>query len=506
LQDGKRWNILPLPPTVHYMYSSDGTLPRAYGLPKVHKPDCPFRIIISSIDSPLYSLATYLHNIIDNGMPKAKTHIDNSFLLSETLSDLRFENDTCLISLDAVSLFTNIPIDLAMDCLTKRWNLFSRDCKIPKQEFLNAVRLVLDSTFFTFDNQVYKQNFGTPMGSPLSPIIADIVMQELETTVLSTVNFPIPIHYRYVDDILMAVPYDKIDHILNAFNNFHPRLQFTLEVGGHKINFLDTTIIVEKNRLKIDWYHKPTFSGRLLNYWSQHPLSQKRGTIMGLVDRAFSLSHPEFHKKNLDLVIRILLDNDYPLKFIFKVMTDRIKSLVNKKTLKQNKTPQEIIDTRTEKWFTVPYVSNFSEKLKKVVVGTRLKLAYRSLNKLDKFIKVQKDPLSNLQKKNVVYKIYCNDCDASYVGQMGRLLKTRVGEHKNHIRRNTPSVSVITDHMVHHDHNMDWNNVEILDVEKFYHKRLVSEMLHIKRQKNGLNLQTDTDCLDRGYTSIFNYL
>jgi len=262
--------------TYRTLYCSDGNLPWAYGLPKVHKPDCPFRIIISSIDSPQYSLSTFLHNIINNGMPKAKTHIDNSFSLFDTLSNLKLEDDTCFISLDAVSLFTNIPIDLAMDCLTKRWNLFSADCKIPKEEFLRVVGLILDSTFFTFDNQVYKQNFGTPMGSPLLPIIADVVMQELETTVLSSVNFPISIHYRYVDDILMAVPYDKIDYIFNAFNNFHPRLQFTLEIGGNKINFLDTTIYLDQNRLKIDWYHKPTFSGRFLNYWSQHPLSHKK--------------------------------------------------------------------------------------------------------------------------------------------------------------------------------------------------------------------------------------
>jgi len=240
--------------TYRNLYCSDGILPRAYGLPKVHKPDCPFRIIISSIDSPLYSLANFLHNIINKGMPKAKTHINNSFSLLKILSGLKLENETCLISLDAVSLFTNIPIDLAMDCLTKRWNLFSSDCKIPKNESLNAVRLVLDSTFFTFDNRFYKQNFGTSMGFPLSPIIADVVMQELETTVLSAVNFQIPIHFRYVDDILMAVPQDKIDYILNVFNSFHSRLQFTLEVGGKRINFLDTTIILDRNKIKIDWY------------------------------------------------------------------------------------------------------------------------------------------------------------------------------------------------------------------------------------------------------------
>jgi len=227
---------------------------------------------------------------------------------------------------------------------------------------------------------------------------------------------------------------------------------------------------------------------------------------MGLVDRAFLLSHPEFHEKNLKFVIRTLLDNDYPLNFIFKVMTNRIKSLVNNKTFKQNRTTEDINETETTKWFTIPYVGNFSEKFRRVIVGTRIKLAYHSLNKLNKFIKVQKDPLPKLQKKNVVYKICCNDCDASYVGQTGRMLKTRVAEHRNSIRRNALSVSVIADHMMQHGHDMDWNNVQILDVERYYHKRLVSEMLHIKRQRNGLNLQTDTDCLDRGYSQIFNYL
>jgi len=353
---------------------------------------------------------------------------------------------------------------------------------------------------------IYKQNFGTPMGSPLSPIIADIVMQELEDTVLNTVEFPIPIFYRYVDDILMAVPTEKIDYILNTFNKFHSRLQFTLERGGDKINFLDTTIMLEKNRIKIDWYHKPTFSGRFLNYWSQHPLSQKKGTIIGLVDRAFLLSHPEFHRKNLELTIRILLNNDYPLNLVFSVMSNRLKSLVNRKSWKQNIISQENNETQSVKWFTVPYVGNFSEKFKKVIVGTKLKLAYYSLNKLNKFIKVHKDPISNLHQKNVVYKIYCNDCDASYVGQTGRLLKTRISEHRNHVRRNSSTTSVIANHGMHLNHNFDWNGVEILDVESFYHKRLISEMLHIKRQSCGLNLQTDTDSLDRGYTSIFNHL
>src|SRR5436190_13742279 len=48
--------------TQRYLYVSDGVLPRAYGLPKIHKANWPLRLIVSSVNSPLYRLATFLHN------------------------------------------------------------------------------------------------------------------------------------------------------------------------------------------------------------------------------------------------------------------------------------------------------------------------------------------------------------------------------------------------------------------------------------------------------------
>jgi len=75
------------------------------------------------------------------------------------------------------------------------------------------------------------------MGS-LSPVIADIVMQELENTVLDSITFSILFYYRHVDDIVIAVPSNITDLILNNFNAFHLRLQFTIELEG-QVNFLD---------------------------------------------------------------------------------------------------------------------------------------------------------------------------------------------------------------------------------------------------------------------------
>lgn len=44
------------------------------------------------------------------------------------------------------------------------------------------------------------------MGSPLSPILADIVMDDLETQCLSSLSFKVLTYYRYVD-VFAIVPH-----------------------------------------------------------------------------------------------------------------------------------------------------------------------------------------------------------------------------------------------------------------------------------------------------------
>ena len=104
---------------------------------------------------------------------KADSYIKNSFQLVEKLKRLYFTDKHKLILLDVISLFTNVPIEIAVDCVNEQWSFISKDCSLPKNEFLGAIRFVLDSIFFSFDNKIYKQSFGTPMGSPLSPVIAE---------------------------------------------------------------------------------------------------------------------------------------------------------------------------------------------------------------------------------------------------------------------------------------------------------------------------------------------
>ena len=64
-------------------------------------------------------------------------------------------------------------------------------------------------------------------------------------------------------------------------------------------------------------------------------------------------------------------------------------------------------------------------------------------------------------------------------------------EHKSDINRSKPTNSVLSEHRRKRNHNFNWNKVKILNHERKYNNRLIFEMINIKRQKNGINLNTD---------------
>jgi len=160
---------------------------------------------VSSINTPLYPLATFLHNILVNNLPKADSYNENSFQLVDRLNSKKIDKNSIFISLGVISLFTNMSLDLAIECVSDYWNLISNSYVLPKDEFIAAIQLVLNSTFFKFNDVIYQQNYGTPMGSPLSLIIADLMMQNLERKAMKALCHLVYFYYRYVDDLVMSV-------------------------------------------------------------------------------------------------------------------------------------------------------------------------------------------------------------------------------------------------------------------------------------------------------------
>ena len=82
----------------------------------------------------------------------------------------------------------------------------------------------MDNTYFQFNNKFYKQSFGTPMGSPISGLFVDLVMDDLESECLQKLSFKPIFFYRYVDDIITCIPNSELNEMLNTFNSYNNRL------------------------------------------------------------------------------------------------------------------------------------------------------------------------------------------------------------------------------------------------------------------------------------------
>ncbi|XP_026824291.1 uncharacterized protein LOC113561691 [Ooceraea biroi] len=178
------------------------------------------------------------------------------------------------------------------------------------------------------------------MSSPLSPILADMVLDDLETSCIGNLGFDVRIFHRYVDDIFTILPTNKIQYGLDKFNAYHPRLKFTLELECNNcLNFLDVTVILEDDVLITNWYRKPTFSGRYINFFGNNPLHHKINVITSLIDRAILLSDKRFHDANIDLVKSILINNSYPLDSIERHIKMRRKKIVHRRN--DNNNPDE---------------------------------------------------------------------------------------------------------------------------------------------------------------------
>nr|VZH99563.1 unnamed protein product [Spirometra erinaceieuropaei] len=103
---------------------------------------------------------------------------------SQFLIDLRgrrIQSDEIMVSFDVTWLFTSIPPNVAREVLRKRLEeAYDETQNALKIEHLMRLFECCQQTFFTFAGETYEQIKGTPMGSPVSGLVAELVPQELE--------------------------------------------------------------------------------------------------------------------------------------------------------------------------------------------------------------------------------------------------------------------------------------------------------------------------------------
>ena len=169
-----------------------------------------------------------------------------------------------MASLNVESLFTNIPLDETIEnCIN---DLFSNNDTVHnsiKEDLKELLKFASYESFFTFDNEYYRQLDGVAMGSPLGPTLANTFLCSFEKQWLSDCpqDFCPNTYRRYVDDIFVTFnSYEQLKKFVECMNTKHPNIKFTFEhEDNNSFLFLDVKICRENNKLTTSVYRKPTF-------------------------------------------------------------------------------------------------------------------------------------------------------------------------------------------------------------------------------------------------------
>ena len=281
------------------------SLPYFYGLPKIHKDNVPLRPIISNIGSYSSKLAKWLTGLLTPFLGRfSDSHIKHSEDFIGKIRGMNFHN-VKMLSLDVVSLFTNVPVDDVLTFLENKLSEYQEQFPLPVSKIVALVRLCVSTNYFSFQNEFYRQKFGCAMGGNLSPVLANLYMEYFESVLLPQIKPADMIWYRYVDDIftIWNDSWGSFDTFFQKLNSFAPSIKFKVEwENDGKLPFLDVLIIKGRNELEFSVFRKPTHSGGYLHFFSNHPDKIKKSVASGLFLRALRICSPSYLDHEISII------------------------------------------------------------------------------------------------------------------------------------------------------------------------------------------------------------
>jgi hypothetical protein len=375
-------------------------------------------------------------------------------------------------------------IKLLTDFLEKEYNLFSIQGHISKSAFAAFLKIIFECNIFTFEEFWFIQLIGIPMGCICGPTLANMFLYALEKQYLE--RHPDQLYLRFIDDLFISCDTELKENELQEYFGY---LKLNISKGD-KINFLDLTIEFNNITMMLEFslYIKPTNSFSYLRTNSNHPSHIFKNVPVSLFLRIkrtcssftdflhFSrilyshLIKRGYSQSSLNAVINKIMKIDRNSLLPYK----NIQSIESSKNLKifinfenhfsfiKNIIYKELNTLRIDGSFLNAYKFIFINRMKcnlSDIFVHNLKIEkikhffYKSCNNIsceicnyslmhDSFyIKINERirlPLlsnSNCNSCGCIYIIKCKLCNAFYIGETARSVKTRIKEHLSNIKK-----------------------------------------------------------------------
>jgi hypothetical protein len=438
---------------IKYLMQKIPSPPKLKAQLKLHEHNIEIRPVINNTKAPTYKTAERLVRILKEHLTLNNYYtVANSTNLAIHLTNLKIEENHKFVTYNIKDLFDNIPIEETLKIIESI--LLKNNDKTKTQQIITLTKLVLSQNYLTFQNKIYKckSGKGVPLGSPISSIIAEIFLQNFEDEHIKQLldTKDIIFYRRYADDILIIYDNQRIqpDRINTSINKIYKDINFNQAYENNEgiISFLDLNIIRRQSNLEIDIFRKPTTTNTTINFLSNHPIEHRVAAFRYDITRMHSLPlTPERKQKEWTYIQQIAQCNKFPQEFL-QDLNLQIQDNQNK----QEERNEENKDKTTRTTFT--YYSPIVTEITKLF--QQVEISFKITNTLQQLTEPRIVNNTQEQDKSGIYKLTCNTCKMSYIGQTSRSLKQRYQEHIRDIRNNKPRLTYAK-HILNNKHEHD---------------------------------------------------
>ena len=347
---GKKYKILP----------SRNNIPFMYAIPKFHKNPIKFRFITSSVNSVSKDISVFLNLLLNKLVEQIDMESEFNWIVknnSKVLESLeqcndnpRFPGNHMIATFDFSTLYTTLPHDDLIRCIVALYNKYINDdihikfnsikLIINKTDFVNLFKFCIRNSYITFNNCIYRQKVGIPMGANFSPNVANLYLHFYESKFMN-INYAdgrlrYSLVYRFIDDLLclnnrdmlfdISSIYPRVLEISNTNADPHKECSF-LDIDIKIINGSFVSKIYDKRRdFNFDILGLPSFTSNV-------PISMTYGVICAQFCRfALVCQLKEDFIYNCQLLIIKLQQNGFPnsilIRFINKFQYNKRLTLL----------------------------------------------------------------------------------------------------------------------------------------------------------------------------------
>ena len=442
----------------------------------------PLRPIASVHGTAMDTIDWILQPILTELAKLVPANLEDAAQFIQSLEELPPPKAHCTykyFSLDVVNLYPSVPVDVGVRVVTRLLNLHPEVdlFGLHKEDVVELLNGVCYNYYVGFNNKVYHQEKGVPMGARFAPPFAIILMHHIETLALAKLPIRLKpkLYYRYIDDIIMVLEVPSTaseasttDKVLETFNAVHRNIQFTLETPDEKgkIAFLDTLFWYNGERWVTQWYQKALHSGNMVNALSHLPERAKFNILVNRFRNVVSRTNSqEGLSEGIARIARQMIWNGYTRDTVNSALWAYIRT-------QRAPTNNKQFANRLESGIMcrLPFYSQtITDQIQRICRmrapgNNQLVLIQKKSTDLRQVTNSNTNvaqcaggrnaghcPLCPLlprgvkcSRRGVIYQFACKQCDALYIGKTNTTIRERVLRHSRDLNQwdvNSPLVA-----------------------------------------------------------------